>query len=296
MSNPITNLNGGVEPVSLDGADLFPIADVSDNTQAPTGTTKPVSLTSLTAYLGANLSIFTDVANGIVPLSGGSATDFLSADGTWKAAGGGDSIYSASGDVFGGAVATMVDAVGLTFKGVNDAGDTLIRGENLTGDEIFKITNRGNITLNSTAATSPLMDFKLLGVDKFKVNSDGSIIRRSSTSTSSLKNDAGQKLMDQTPSGTLQFYQAGLSTKLIQISPIATTYFNQTGAQRFIIGATSGGGSSMFYVNGNSQVDGQLYANGSLRVDDTTVLSKTISTDFLPINVNGVVKYLPLYT
>jgi len=39
----------------------------------------------------------------------------------------------------------------------------------------------------------------------------------------------------------------------------------------------------------------KLHVVGTIRSDQTTVLSKTISTDFLPINVNGTVRYLALY-
>lgn len=34
---------------------------------------------------------------------------------------------------------------------------------------------------------------------------------------------------------------------------------------------------------------------GDLRIDETTTTGKTISTDFLPVNVNGTVRYLALY-
>jgi hypothetical protein len=58
-AEPITNLNGGVEPITLDVLDKLPIADVSDTTQAPTGTTKPVSLSKLVTFFDANLSFLT---------------------------------------------------------------------------------------------------------------------------------------------------------------------------------------------------------------------------------------------
>ena len=114
-AEPISNLNGGVEPASSDVTDLLATVDVSDTTQAPTGTTKPLSISKLVTLFNTALSflssvnldytastrtvtndggtdavlpIFTATEAGLVPLSGGSATDFLSADGTFKAAGG----------------------------------------------------------------------------------------------------------------------------------------------------------------------------------------------------------------
>ena len=115
-AEPITNLNGGVEPASLDATDKIAVVDVSDTTQAPTGTTKPSSLSKLTTFFNSALTFLSSVnlgytasptdgtvtndggTNSTIPLfdttnaglvggSGGSATDFLSADGTWKAVG-----------------------------------------------------------------------------------------------------------------------------------------------------------------------------------------------------------------
>jgi len=46
---------------------------------------------------------------------------------------------------------------------------------------------------------------------------------------------------------------------------------------------------------GASSPGARLHVIGDFRLDETTVLGKTISTDFLPINVNGTVRYIALY-
>jgi hypothetical protein len=39
----------------------------------------------------------------------------------------------------------------------------------------------------------------------------------------------------------------------------------------------------------------KLHLVGRARIDDTTDTGKTISTDFLPININGTLRYIAIY-
>lgn len=64
------------------------------------------------------LRTFTSSQKGIVPASGGSATEFLSADGTWKEAGGGDELEI-------GAIITGATA-GAMFYGATSGGDVVL--------------------------------------------------------------------------------------------------------------------------------------------------------------------------
>ena len=62
------------------------------------------------------LPVFTSTLNGLVPLSGGGTTNFLRADGTWAAAGGGPTYSRVSGSNFTTASGSAtVDVTGLTF-------------------------------------------------------------------------------------------------------------------------------------------------------------------------------------
>lgn len=60
------------------------------------GASAPLDLT--VAQVNAILPVFTSALNGSVPLSGGGTTNFLRADGTWAAAGGGGGITQLTGD------------------------------------------------------------------------------------------------------------------------------------------------------------------------------------------------------
>lgn len=72
-AEPITNLNGGVEPITLDVLDKLAIADVSDTTQAPTGTTKPVSLSKLVTFFDANLNFISSIPTHTGDVTGDTA-------------------------------------------------------------------------------------------------------------------------------------------------------------------------------------------------------------------------------
>jgi len=69
QAEPISNLNGGVEPTTLDAADQLAIVDKSDTTQAPTGTTKPVALSKLVTFFNSSLSFLSSVPSGKVGLA-----------------------------------------------------------------------------------------------------------------------------------------------------------------------------------------------------------------------------------
>jgi hypothetical protein len=66
----------------------------------------------------------------------------------------------------------------------------------------------------------------------------------------------------------------------------------------------STGSNNLFRVvdNGNVGIgvnpglpQAKLHIAGDVRIDETTTTGKTISTDFLPINVNGTIRYIALY-
>ncbi len=62
-----------------------PSGTVVGNLQPSDGPAEEITSSGLTAWL----DVFTDTVQGVVPASGGGTTNFLRADGTWAAAGGG---------------------------------------------------------------------------------------------------------------------------------------------------------------------------------------------------------------
>ena len=168
-SEPISNLNGGVETVTVDAADLLAIVDVSDTTQAPTGTTKPIAISKLTTFFNSALSFLSSVnlgytaspTNGTVtndggtdstiPLfdtastnaglvagSNGATTTFLRADGTWAAAGGGNTIYNAN-DTLTGNRTVSLGAFGLGIGAAPVAGKALRVGGDMQVDGFLQL-------------------------------------------------------------------------------------------------------------------------------------------------------------
>jgi hypothetical protein len=79
--------------------------------------------------------------------------------------------------------------------------------------------------------------------------------------------------------GYLQLQDAAGTTIKARINGIADDYIN-TG---FNFGV------------GTDSPAAKLHVVGDVRIDDTTTTGKTISTDFLPINVNGTIRYVALY-
>ena len=66
--------------------------------------------------------------------------------------------------------------------------------------------------------------------------------------------------------------------------------FQSNGNDSYVNGTTT----SNFGVGTNTPA-AKLHIVGTIRSDQTTAVGKTISTDFLPINVNGTVRWLALY-
>lgn len=66
--------------------------------------------------------------------------------------------------------------------------------------------------------------------------------------------------------------------------------FKTNGLDRAYLDSSGNLGVGVVPVAGN-----RVHINGRLRIDDTTALTKSISTDFLPIDVNGTVRYVALY-
>lgn len=99
----------------------IPMTAISDSTAAGRAVLGAASATAQTALF----DVFTSGAKGLAPASGGGTTNFLRADGTWAAPGGGG---GGTGDVVGPASATdnnLARYDGTTGKLIQDSGVTL---------------------------------------------------------------------------------------------------------------------------------------------------------------------------
>jgi len=94
---------------------------------AATGDVETLTGTQATTLLNT----FTSSLKGLAPASGGGTTNFLRADGTWAAAGGGNTIYTGDGTLTGDRTLTS-GGFNLTFTGSNTATSAIARGLNLT--------------------------------------------------------------------------------------------------------------------------------------------------------------------
>jgi hypothetical protein len=90
---------------------------------ASTGNIETLTGTQATTLL----DVFTSTLKGLVPASGGGTTNFLRADGTWAAAGGGTTIYTGDGTLTSARTLTS-GGFDLTFTGSNTASSAIARG------------------------------------------------------------------------------------------------------------------------------------------------------------------------
>ena len=86
------------------------------------------------------LDVFTSTLKGLAPASGGGTTNFLRADGTWAAAGGGTTIYTGDGTLTANRTLTS-GGFNLIFTGTNTAASGITRGLNLTHTLVASANN-----------------------------------------------------------------------------------------------------------------------------------------------------------
>jgi hypothetical protein len=133
----------------------------------------------------ATLPLVTSTEAGLAPLSGGGTSNFLRADGTWAAPGGGSPGGSTTHVQFNDGGAFGGDS-GFTFDKTNKT--VGLGGGTITADDpVLDLTqtwNNGAITFNgiklnvtdtASGAASLLLDLKVGGATKFSVKKDGQI-------------------------------------------------------------------------------------------------------------------------
>lgn len=116
-SDPITVATGNIANNAVDNSKLATVATATfkGRTTAGTGNVEDLSATQATALLDT----FTSALKGLVPASGGGTTNFLRADGTWAAAGGGSSPVSATKgttQLTNATSGTLTNITGLSFS------------------------------------------------------------------------------------------------------------------------------------------------------------------------------------
>lgn len=70
-NNPISQLNGGVALTAPAAGDLIAVTDISDTTEAATGTTKPMALSDIAKVMPFEMMI--DVGDEVTPITTGTA-------------------------------------------------------------------------------------------------------------------------------------------------------------------------------------------------------------------------------
>lgn len=111
----LTPVGNTITIAATGGGSLAPQANNTVLGNVSGSSAVPVAITG--AQINAFLPVFTSTLNGLVPLSGGGTTNFLRADGTWAAAGGGSAITALTGDVTAtgpGSVAATIASLAVT--------------------------------------------------------------------------------------------------------------------------------------------------------------------------------------
>ena len=179
-------------------------------------------------------------------------------------------------------VRLTINAVGIGFgssASISDRDVSVNGSAYIGGDDVTLLNTNGNrIDIHrdlSTAGSSNLFHFSHLNSAASKKNF-ASIGSSSVDNTSTLED--GELSFWVTKNGSIPSF--GSQDMMLDGDglKIGTT----TGTDRLTVNGTT-------YLQGNTRID------GTIRNDNTTVLSKTISTDFLPINVNGTIRYVALY-
>ena len=159
-------------------------------------------------------------------------------------------------------------AGGSTFKGFDDINNTLIRGENNTGTQIFEINNRGGLSIDHQIASGQILDLDNLGSARYQLGSDGQVNWWSTGTSTKYKVSSGAKVREDKEAGGFDFFDGALNTQ-IRIHPTADNWFSGTGVTKFLVGGTSSLGGQLIqlqddtYIVGDTQIDGDCVVNGT---------------------------------
>ncbi len=139
------------------------------------GTANALDLT--VAQVNLILPVFTSALNGLVPLSGGGTTNFLRADGTWAAAGGGASPLTTKGDLYTFSTVDArlgVGANGTVLMADSTAGTGLKWGSVLgTGDVIGPTGALADSIVSFDGATGKLIKDNLITISGGTIDMQG---------------------------------------------------------------------------------------------------------------------------
>ncbi len=263
------------------------------------------------------LPLFTSTEAGLVPLSGGSATDFLSADGTFKSISvpaGEGGIYGGSGSLSGSTTVTM-GANDLTFNTTSNDGfrvestQPLVQNlyKNATGGNVAisfsannsvaskytfaqaggraEVTTAGSeegafliqLSENGTIASSGAHKFKVNGLTEFPESINGGIYRDIGSNTSGLR----WTLSLNNSAGAIEPY-AALGTEIIDNTNGSEDgilkFYSRTGGVNF-----SGSNYGMALTGaglkiGTGTPTAKLHVGGDTQIDGNQQLNGTLTT------------------
>lgn len=260
-------------------------------------TAAPLDLTR--TQLTAELNVFTDLLAGVVSASGGGTTNFLRADGTWAAAGGG------SGDVVGPASATTnavplyTDSTGKLLKNSvilsGSTGSLLL--SHVSAQQIQTIDDPARNTTDLSVLTGETASSFTSGNMAF--NSGATVDGSSGAMDVSTGNVSGDG-----DSGALNLFSGDCdgagTTGDVGIGTGASSG-GDSGNISLTIGAADGTAGKISFVDGSEGTTGHVWtstdANGSGSWAAPTVMSTVVTSQFdktnatlanitgLPINV-----------
>ena len=292
--NPTTGLPTGT---AMALTDLPSIANntILGNNSGSAGT--PLALT--VAQVNAILPVFTSSLNGLAPASGGGTTNFLRADGTWAAAGGGSGTVTSVGmtvPAFLSVTPSTITTSGTSFQIQNASSSHIVASALASDNWVFGSgTTDGNyrVDIQNSGSTGTLRIFDqtaITGATRVLVS-----LGAADSATTVTVTNAG---VTQSVGSLSNLYRVNGTT--FTVSGCATTSALTGGATSGSFATTTTGtctavvtmGSSATATNGwacsvNDQTTGNLFRQSATTTTTATLTGVSVSGDTISFHCIG---------